>query len=214
MYDFHCHSTLSDGDMLPIEMVRRMAVLGYSTMAISDHVDATNLGEIIPAVNRLKKSASLFGVRLLCGVEITHVPPEEIPGTAREAKEMGADIVLVHGETIVEPVAPGTNHAAVSCRDVDILAHPGLLSREDAQTAAEHEIYLELTSRNGHNRANGHIVSLGRELGCELIVQSDAHEPRDLLDKQARWMVARGAGLTEEESIRVLSPDRTLFTRF
>ena len=68
MYDFHCHSTLSDGDMLPIEMVRRMAVLGYSTVAISDHVDATNLGEVIGAVNRLKKSASLFDVNLLCGV--------------------------------------------------------------------------------------------------------------------------------------------------
>lgn len=214
MYDFHCHSTLSDGDMLPIEMIRRMAVLGYSTVAISDHVDATNLKEVITAVNRLKKSASLFGVRLLCGVEITHVPPEEIAGIAREAKETGADLVLVHGETIVEPVAPGTNHAAVSCRDVDILAHPGLLSREDAQTAAEHGIYIEITSRNGHNRTNGHIVSLGRELGCELIVQSDAHEPRDLLDREARWLLARGAGLSEEESLRVLGTERSIFHRF
>lgn len=214
MYDFHCHSTLSDGDMLPIEMVRRMAVLGYSTVAISDHVDATNLDDVIGAVNRLKKSASLFGVRLLCGVEITHVPPEEIPGIAREAKETGADIVLVHGETIVEPVAPGTNHAAATCPDVDILAHPGLISREDAQAAADHGVYLEITSRNGHNRTNGHIVSLGRALGCELIVQSDAHEPRDLLDRDARWLVARGAGFTEEEALRVLSPERSLFHRF
>ncbi|GAA5263257.1 histidinol phosphate phosphatase domain-containing protein [Methanocalculus sp. MC3] len=214
MYDFHCHSTLSDGDMLPIEMVRRMAVLGYSTVAISDHVDATNLLEVIGAVNRLKKSASLFDVNLLCGVEITHVPPEEITGIAREAKEMGADVVLVHGETVVEPVAPGTNHAAVSCPDVDILAHPGLISREDAQIAADHGVYLEITSRNGHNRTNGHVVMVGRELGCELIVQSDAHEPRDLLNKESRWLVARGAGLTEEEALRVLSPERSIFHRF
>ncbi|MCQ1538570.1 histidinol phosphate phosphatase domain-containing protein [Methanocalculus taiwanensis] len=214
MYDFHCHSTLSDGDMLPIEMIRRMSVLGYSTVAISDHVDATNLSDVTGAVNRLKQSASLFGVRLLCGVEITHVPPEEIHSIAREAKELGADIVLVHGETVVEPVAPGTNRAAVSCKDVDILAHPGLISREDAQTAAENGVYLEITSRNGHNRTNGHVVRTGRECGCELIVQSDAHEPRDLLDREARWLVARGAGLTEDEALRVLSPERSLFHRF
>ncbi|RQD81142.1 MAG: histidinol phosphate phosphatase domain-containing protein [Methanocalculus sp. MSAO_Arc2] len=205
MYDFHCHTTLSDGDMIPIELIRRMSVLGYRTVAISDHVDATNLSEVISAVCRLKHSSSLFGIDLLCGVEITHVPPEEISGIAREAKELGADVVLVHGETIVEPVAPGTNAVAVRSPDVDILAHPGLLAYEDALAAAEHGVYLEITSRNGHNRTNGHLVQTARDTGCQLLVQSDAHEPRDLLDRDARWLVARGAGLTQAEAEQVLT---------
>ncbi|MCP1662597.1 MAG: histidinol phosphate phosphatase domain-containing protein [Methanocalculus sp. MSAO_Arc1] len=214
MYDFHCHTTLSDGGMLPIELIRRMAVLGYSTVAISDHVDATNLHHVIDSVSRLKPSASLFGVNLFCGVEITHVPPEEIPGIARQAKELGADLVLVHGETTVEPVAGGTNEAAVRAPDVDILVHPGLISHEDASIAAENDIYLEITSRNGHNRTNGHLVKVARDTGCRMLVQSDAHEPRDLLDSTAKWLVARGAGLTEEEAERVLAPDPDLIRRF
>ena len=41
-YDLHTHTILSDGEMLPIELIRRMAVLGYTTVAITDHVDASN----------------------------------------------------------------------------------------------------------------------------------------------------------------------------
>ncbi len=44
----------------------------------------------------------------------------------RLSKELGAEIVVVHGETSVEPVAPGTNNASVELSDVDILAHPVL----------------------------------------------------------------------------------------
>jgi histidinol phosphatase-like PHP family hydrolase len=214
MYDFHCHTTLSDGDMLPIELIRRMSVLGYRTVAISDHVDATNLSEVIGAVLRLKRSAFLFGVDLLCGVEITHVPPQEIPGIAREARERGADVVIVHGETVVEPVASGTNAVAVRCPDVTILAHPGLIAYEDAEAAAKNGVYLEITSRNGHNRTNGHVVKTALDVGCELLVQSDAHEPRDLLDADAKMLVARGAGLTKEMAKDILRFDPTMIKRF
>ncbi len=199
MYDYHCHTTLSDGSMLPIELIRRMSVLGYRSVAISDHVDATNLLEVIGAVSRLRRSAALFGVDLLCGVEITHVPPEEIHGIAREAKELGADVVLVHGETVVEPVAKGTNAAAVSSPDVDILAHPGFISDADAAVAADNGVFLEITSRNGHNRMNGHVLRMARDAGCGLVIQSDAHDPRDLLDHEAKWLVGRGAGMTDGE---------------
>ncbi|MDO9539234.1 MAG: histidinol phosphate phosphatase domain-containing protein [Methanocalculus sp.] len=214
MYDFHCHSTLSDGGMLPIELIRRMSVLGYGTVAISDHVDATNLHEVITAVSRLKRSASLFNVELLCGVEITHVPPEEIPGIAKEAKEIGADVVVVHGETVVEPVAPGTNAVAVRCPDVNILAHPGLISYADAEAAAKNGVFLEITSRNGHNRMNGHVVKTALDAGCGMLVQSDAHEPRDLLDRDAKWLVARGAGLTKEMAGDILRFDPATIKQF
>ncbi|MDO8841124.1 histidinol phosphate phosphatase domain-containing protein [Methanocalculus sp.] len=214
MYDFHCHTTLSDGGMLPIELIRRMSVLGYGTVAISDHVDATNLHEVITAVSRLKRSASLFGVELLCGVEITHVPPEEIPNIAKEAKEIGADVVVVHGETVVEPVAPGTNAVAVRSPDVNILAHPGLISYADAEAAAKNGVFLEITSRNGHNRMNGHVVKTALDAGCGMLVQSDAHEPRDLLDRDAKWLVARGAGLTKEMAGDILRFDPATIKQF
>jgi len=205
LYDLHTHTTLTDGEMIPIELVRRMAVLGYTTVAITDHADSTNLHHLIESVLLLKPSAELYGVRLLCGVELTHIPPSLIPTSAREAKIFGADIVLVHGESPVEPVAAGTNHAACTCRDVDVLAHPGFINDEDAHEACDHRVALEITSRGGHNRTNGHVVSVARETGCIMVVNSDAHAPHDLLDKRAKFDVGRGAGLKKEECARVMA---------
>ncbi|MDD1678908.1 MAG: histidinol phosphate phosphatase domain-containing protein [Methanomicrobiales archaeon] len=204
-YDLHTHTLLSDGEMLPIELIRRAAVTGYTIVAISDHADSTNLSEIIIAVRRLEESATEYGVRLLCGVELTHVPPSRIALMARRAKQEGADLVVVHGETVVEPVAEGTNRAACTCPDVDILAHPGLITPEDLQAAATHQVALEITSRAGHNRTNGHVAKLGIEAGCILVINSDAHAPGDLLDERGRMVVARGAGLSKEEAEKSLS---------
>jgi len=205
MYDLHTHTTLSDGEMLPTELIRRMAVLGYTTVAIADHVDMSNAVSVLSTLADVRESAAIFGVRLLCGVEITHVPPSQIAGLAKQAKGSGADVVVVHGETIVEPVAPGTNHAACGCSFVNVLAHPGLITPEDARLAAKNGIALELTSRGGHNRTNGHVARIARETGCQLVVDSDAHAPHDLLDERAKFLIAKGAGLTDEEACEVIS---------
>ncbi len=214
MYDLHTHSILSDGEMLPTELVRRMAVLGYTTVAITDHVDASNTTSVVATLLDVKESAQIFGVRLLCGVEITHVPPAQIAGLARQAKTAGADIVVVHGESPVEPVAPGTNTAACACRDVDVLAHPGLITHEDARLAAKTGVALEITSRGGHNRTNGHVALVARETSCQLVIDSDAHAPHDLLDERAKILVGRGAGLTDMEVTRILSLNIDQFLGF
>ena len=138
-------------------------------------------------------------------MELTHIPPELIRASAREARQAGADIVIVHGETTIEPVAEGTNRAACTCRDVNILAHPGLIALEDAEAACDNQVALELTSRGGHNRTNGHVVAVSREIGCSLVVNSDAHAPNDLLDERAKILVARGAGLNKDECARVMA---------
>jgi histidinol phosphatase-like PHP family hydrolase len=88
---------------------------------------------------------------------------------------------------------------------VDILAHPGLITLDDAEAARDHRVALEITSRGGHNRTNGHVVTVAREAGCLLVVNSDAHSPQDLLDERAKFLVARGAGLKKDECARVLA---------
>jgi len=182
-----------------------MAVLGYTTVAITDHVDASNTTSVIGSLVQVRESAKIYGVKLLCGVEITHVPPSQIADLAKIAKTAGADIVVVHGETPVEPVAAGTNHAACGCRYVNVLAHPGLITLEDALLAAKYSIALEITSRGGHNRTNGHVAQVAREAACQLVVDSDAHAPQDLLDKRAKFVIAKGAGLTDAECKQVIS---------
>ena len=205
MYDMHTHTILSDGEMLPIELIRRMSVIGYTTVAITDHADPSNTEDILAALAKVRESAQIYGVRLLCGVELTHVPPPLIADLAKSAKELGADIVIVHGETTVEPVAPGTNHAACGCKYVNVLAHPGLITIKDARLAAKNGIALEITSRGGHNRTNGHVAQIALVAGCQLVVDSDAHAPHDILTEQAKFIVAKGAGLTDVQCKEVIS---------
>jgi len=198
--DLHTHSLLSDGVLLPSELLRRAAVLDYAALAISDHADASNLGWIIDSLHRLLcEQPHDFGVELLVGVELTHVAPTSIAKLARQAKERGAEVVVVHGETIVEPVAPGTNRAAVESPDVDVLAHPGFITLEEAALAAQRGCYIEITTRKGHSLTNGHVARVCREAGAAVVVNSDSHEPSDLPSFAFARDVAAGAGLSEAE---------------
>ena len=133
------------------------------------------------------------------GVELTHAPAGSIPDLAQEARELGAELVVVHGETLVEPVEPGTNRAAASCRLVDILAHPGLLTEEEAKLAVANDVFIEITARGGHNTGNGHVVKIGRKVGAKFVVDSDTHQPDNLLTDSWAKAVAKGAGLDEAE---------------
>ena len=213
LYDLHTHTILSDGEMLPTELVRRMAVLGYTTVAITDHVDTSNAVSVVKTLLDVQESARLFGVRLLCGVEITHVPPSQIARSPGWPARPGRRSYSSMGRRPVEPVAPGTNHAACTCDDVNVLAHPGLITHEDARLAHENGIALEITSRGGHNRTNGHVARIARETSCQLVVDSDAHAPCDLLDRSSKQCVAEGAGLTVAESAGIMSLNIDKFLR-
>ena len=41
--DLHMHSIFSDGELLPSEIARRASVLNHEAIAITDHVDASNI---------------------------------------------------------------------------------------------------------------------------------------------------------------------------
>ena len=206
MYDFHTHTFLSDGALAPIELVRRAQVVGYRGMAITDHVGPGNLEYVVRTLTvDCKAATSRWDILVLPGVEITHAPKEDIDMLASEAKRMGARVVNVHGETIVEPVEPGTNMAAVKSGHVDILAHPGLVTHEVASIAAANGVFLEVSGRKGHAYANGHVVRVARDAGARMVLDSDAHEPGDLLTDDMALRVAMGAGLSRTEAEALLS---------
>ncbi|MBP1765827.1 MAG: ycdX1, partial [Firmicutes bacterium] len=119
-----------------------------------------------------------------------------------------ARIVVVHGETPVEPVEPGTNRAALMSSYVDVLAHPGFITTEEAQIALVNDIYLEITARGGHSLTNGHVVKVGLAIGAKLIVNSDAHSPENIMKEGFAAKVAQGAGIPVEilESVLLSHP--------
>ncbi len=205
MYDFHTHTFLSDGVLSPIELIRRALVRGYKAMAVTDHVGVGNLEFVIKTLVRdCVQATERWDILALPGVEITHVPKDDINMVAQAAKGLGAKLVTVHGESIVEPVEPGTNEAAVRSGAVDILAHPGLISYDDARLAAENGVYLEVSARKGHSLTNGHVVKVARETGAYTVLDSDAHEPDDLLTVEITHKIAKGAGLTDEDAHALL----------
>ncbi len=199
MISLHTHSLFSDGELCVSELVRRSEVRGYRAVAITDHADGASLefiiSRVVPCAEEL--SAAL-NIKVLAGVELTHVPPQLVPGMIRQARELGAMIVAVHGETITEPVAPGTNRAAID-GGADFLAHPGLISPEDAVCAAERGVLLEITTRKGHAYTNGHVVLTARAAGAKLVINTDAHAPGDIVGREEAERIARGAGLSREE---------------
>ena len=197
MIDLHTHSTFSDGELIPSELVRRAVFHGYTALAITDHVDFTNVEHVLSCMRHIKSLEDDYDIRLFAGVELTHVPPAKMPLLVEKARQLGAEVVVVHGETTVEPVPPGTNHTAVML-DIDILAHPGLITMEDAELARDNGICLEITARNGHNRTNGHVVRIAKEAGAALIVDTDTHAPQDLVTDELAFKIAMGAGLDEK----------------
>ena len=200
MIDLHTHSIFSDGELIPSELARRAKVAGYSALAITDHGDHSNFDFIIPRLVKVcQKLTDAFAIQVIPGIELTHVPPEYIYDLAVEARQAGAKIIVVHGETIVEPVVAGTNAAALKA-PIDILAHPGLITEEEAMEAARNSIYLEITTRKGHSLTNGHVAKMARQAKAPLILNSDSHAPHDLVHKEMARKIALGAGLTEAET--------------
>lgn len=199
MIDFHIHSVFSDGELIPAEIIRRAEAIGYRALAITDHADHSNIDFIIPRlVKALKEIQPYTPLVLIPGIEITHVPPASIPELAKEARTLGAKIVVVHGETLVEPVKEGTNKAALQS-DIDILAHPGLISEEEVKEASKRGIYLEITARKGHSLSNGHVARLAQKYSAKLVINTDAHSPGDLISKDFASRVLKGAGLSDTD---------------
>jgi histidinol phosphatase-like PHP family hydrolase len=200
IFDFHTHTFLSDGENIPIEHIRIAITCGYSAIGITDHVSYSNIDFVI---NALKKDCRLaekyWNIRAIAGVELTNVPAKSIDEMAKYAKEQGAELVIVHGESIVEQVEAKTDYYALCSDYVDILAHPGLITPEEAALAARKDIFLEITGKAGHSLTNGHVVSIGREQGAKFLVNSDAHSYTNLYTGDDQQKVARGAGLAEDE---------------
>ncbi len=195
MIDLHTHSILSDGELLPSELARRAFVLGYRIIGISDHADSSNLESVVSSLVALRKRMSYYRyITIVPGIEITHVPKHLIKEVIVEARNLGALYIVVHGETLSEPVEEGTNHEAI-LGGADILAHPGLISEDDVRLATEHGVLLEITARRGHSLSNGHVARLALQTGAALIYNTDSHSPGDLTPEEKARKIVMGAGL-------------------
>lgn len=199
MIDLHTHTQFSDGLLNPAEHLRQAEVQGYTVVGITDHADASTVEIFVPAIRRFADEHNKHSkTKVICGVELTHVHPATIQALVKRARELGADIVNVHGETVVEPVIPGTNRAAIEA-GVDILCHPGLISDEDAKLAVSKGVRLEITSKKGHCYTNGHVYNVAKRCGNTLVYNNDAHSHNDFTSEKLARDIMAGCGIPLNE---------------
>ncbi len=213
-YDFHTHTFLSDGSSSPIELIRFAYAYGYKCIGITDHGSYSTLESIIKST---KKDCGLaekyWDIIAVPGIELTNIPAESVDEMARSAKELGIRMVAVHGETIAEEVEEGTNLAALRSEYVDMLAHPGIITSEEAELAVKNDIYIEITKRIGHSLTNGRVVEVGRKAGVKFLINSDSHNYADLYRGDFQKEVALGSGLSIEEYDRIINYNQKEFLK-
>lgn len=213
MIDLHTHTLLSDGELLPSELVRRAQVKGYTAIALTDHVDSSNIDFVLPRIVKVSKVLNKdWDILVIPGVEITHAPLKEIPVLIKYARKNGAKIVVVHGETIAEPVIPGTNRYAIEA-GCDILAHPGNITDDDAILAVKKGTCLEITTRLGHAPTNGHVISLAKRFGAKMVLDNDSHSPDDLISAEGAREFLTNLGLNSDEISQIFRNSEDIVTR-
>jgi len=213
MYNLHAHTFLSDGQLLSSEVAARYQDKGYKVIAITDHADYSNIKQIAKSITGFcKRWPKDSSIKVLPGVELTHLPPQQFKPLAALARKEGIKIIIAHGETPVEPVARDTNHLALLA-DIDILAHPGLISDSDAQLAKERGVFLEITSRKGHRQTNAHVIKQARKFGAKLILNNDSHTPEDIISPAELTQVGLDFGLTQNEIDKINGDVKVLLTK-
>src|SRR4030065_2448138 len=189
--DFHTHTFFSDGGNSPVELARYACVSGYKYIGFTAHASYCNIDNLIESITRdCNLINQYWNIVAIPGVELTNIPAKSINEMAKYAREKGARLVVAHGESIGEKVEPGTNWEAVNSKYIDFLAHPGLLTLEEAQAAVKNDIYIEITSREGHGLSNGATAKTGVRAGVKFLINSDAHSHLDLYGEGRQAIVA------------------------
>ena len=98
--DFHMHSFLSDGILLPVELIRFAVASGRQVVAVTDHVSESTLERVIREIKAdVALAEKYWGVTAIAGVELTNIPAGADAPLAAKARTLGAELVVVHGET-------------------------------------------------------------------------------------------------------------------
>lgn len=214
--DLQMHSTWSDGKTSIEEMAVACRDLGYSYLAITDHSQAMAMVQgLTPERARAQWEEiaelreRLTDIDILRSVEIDILKDGSLDMPDEILEGLDVVVISVHSfmdqdkKTMTERVLKAMMHPAV-----DILAHPTgrLINRRepfalDVETilsaAAELAVAVELNANPNRLDFSDVHVHRAKELGVPVVISTDAHAPRGLLNMrfgvdQARrgWLAA------------------------
>ena len=196
--DLHMHTTWSDGQGTIEEMARAAQKLGYEYIAITDHsksehiangMDEKRLTEYIKAIRKAQESAK---IKIFAGAEVSIMKDGSLDYTDKDLKKLDIVIASVHSrfkqskEEMTKRVLTALDNPYVH-----ILGHPTgrlLNVREPFEIdidavftkAKKNNIALEINSNPPRLDLKDSHVRQAVEKGCLLVIDTDAHGPKQL----------------------------------
>jgi DNA polymerase (family X) len=221
--DLQMHSTWSDGRNTLAEMVAACAAIGYEYMAITDHSKALAMVNGLDA-RRLRLQwreidairARHPEIRLLRSMEIDILADGSLD--LEDDLIAGLDLVVVSIHSRFELPREEQTARVLRALDhprVDILAHPTgrLINRRKPidldmeavlRHAARRGVAVELNAQPDRLDLKDTHLMLARELGCGIVISTDAHRIGDLARMRHGVEQARRAGLEARHVLNTL----------
>lgn len=222
--DLHTHSDWSDGHAPVAEMAEAAAALGYRYLAVTDHSVSSRIAGGLSLARLEKKRAEvaklkkrLRKIHLLMGAEVDIRPDGALDYPDEVLRSLDVVIVAVHS-------AMGQGRDKMTGRILDALDHPGVhilghptgrLIGERAPYALDVDRVLERCAERGvavevngsYRRLDLNDVYARRamEMGCEVVIGSDAHEPSALAGVRLAVGQARRGWVEKERVVNCLS---------
>ncbi len=192
--DLHMHTTWSDGSHSIEEMARAAAGRGYEYIAITDHSQAVTVARGLTP-ERLRDQwieidevrARVAGLHIFSGCEVDILKDGSLDLPDSVLEELDIVLVAVHShfeldsETQTRRICAALQHPMV-----DVLVHPTgrLINRREPypvdmeailETAKENRVAVELNASPRRLDLHDRHLFRARELGVDVIVDTDAH---------------------------------------
>ena len=228
--DVHMHTFATDGHNSILEMAEAGIAKGYQYIAITDHsknlamtngLDEQRAMEHVLHIREVNRS--LEGrIRVFAGIEVDILADGELDLPDEVLAEMDIVIASVH-TLFTQPKEQMTERVlrAIENPYVRILGHPTgrmLLRREPYEIdmprvlrrAAELGVAVEHNASPARLDLCDRDLRLAKELGCKIVVNTDAHDVRDLQKMRYGVRQLRRAWLTPADVLNTLAPDAFL----
>ncbi len=216
--DLHMHTTASDGRCTLEEMVRMARDLGYKTIAITDHSQASvianglkpeRLLEHIETIRRLDRATR--GITILAGAEVDMLPDGRLDYPDELMAQLDWVVASLHFGASRD-IEANTQRTLAAIRNpyVNLIAHPTnrLIGRRDAmpldveaiaKEAARTGTALEINASGLRLDLKDQHARLARDVGAMICIDCDAHHTDDMLRMEYGVITARRAWLRQRD---------------
>jgi DNA polymerase (family X) len=228
--DVHMHTHASDGHNSIEEMAEAALARGLSYIAITDHSKSLVIANGLDEKRALEHIEQIHAVdrrmegrmRVFAGIEVDILADGALDLDNEVLAQMDVVVASIHSrfEQSREEMTARVLRA-IENPYVRILGHPTgrqILRREpfSVDLGAVFRRAAELGIAMEHNAAPARLdlsdrdLRLAKELGCKIVINTDAHEPRELAYMSYGIRQLRRAWLTPDDVLNTRGPDEFL----